>query len=69
MLPSFHKLVLPFGLGIGAAAFAYWTLLGYLHFETWTPDGLFRAVFVLGAVLLLAGVLWLARWITDRGGL
>ncbi len=69
MKEPLDKLVLLFGLVIAAGTFVYWTVLGYLHFETWTPDGLFRAVFVLGAVLLLAGVLRLAQWLTERGGL
>ena len=60
-----YTLVLTFGLVLAAAAFVYWTVIGYAHFDTWTPDGLFRAVFVLGAVGLLAGVLRLARWLTD----
>lgn len=63
------QLVLPFGLLLAAATFAYWTLLGYARFSVWTTEGLFRAVFVLGAVLLLSGILRLARWITERGGL
>ncbi|MCH7977113.1 MAG: hypothetical protein IIC18_11270 [Bacteroidetes bacterium] len=64
-----HHLVLPFGLVLAIATFAYWTVLGYVRFNEWTQEGLFRAVFVLGAVLLLSGVLRLVRWITERGGL
>lgn len=64
-LPS-YKLILSFGLGIAAVTFVFWTVLGYLRFEAWTPDGLFRAVFVLGAVLLLAAVLRLVRWAAGR---
>ena len=64
-----HQFVLPVGLALAAATFAYWTVLGYVRFNAWTSEGLFRAVFVLGAVLLLSGILRLARWITERGGL
>ena len=67
MKAPFHKLVLPFGLVLAAATFGYWTALGYRHFDAWTPDGLFRAVFVLGAVGLLSGVLRLAEWFTGPG--
>lgn len=69
MHPLFHRLVLPFGLVIALGTLVYWTALGRLRFGAWLPDGLFRAVFALGAVLLLAGVLWLARWVTERGDL
>lgn len=69
MKRPFHKLVLPFGLGIAFGAFVFWTALGYLRYGGWTTEGLFRAVFALGAVLLLAGVLRLAEWLTERGGL
>ena len=69
MKQPFYKLVLPFGLGIAAFTYVFWTVLGYRHFAQWTPDGLLRATFALGAVLVLAGVLWLAQWLTDRGGL
>ncbi len=64
-----HQLVLPFGLVLAAATFAYWTVLGYLRFNSWTPEGLFRAVFVLGAVLLLSAVLRLVRWMAERSDL
>ena len=63
-----HRLVLPFGLVIAASAFVYWTALGYLRFGAWLPEGLLRATFALGAVLLLAGVLRIAQWVTERGG-
>jgi len=53
---------------LAIATFAYWTVLGYVRFDEWTPEGLFRAVFVLGAVLLLSGILRLVHWITERGG-
>ena len=69
MHPPFYKLVLPFGLALAAAALTYWTALDRLHFGVWLPDGLVRAVVVLGAVLLLAGVLRLAQWLTERDGL
>ena len=69
MKRSLHQLVLPFGFVLAGATFVYWTVLGYVRFNAWTPEGLFRAVFVLGAVLLLSGILRLARWITERGGL
>ncbi len=61
-----HSLVLPFGLVLAAVSLVYWTVFDYLRFETWTPEGLFRAVFVLGAVLLLSGILRLVRWITTH---
>ena len=64
-----HQFVLPFGLVLAIATFAYWTVLGYVRFNSWTPEGLFRAVFVLGAVLLLSGVLRLARWMAERSDL
>lgn len=60
------QLVLPFGLVLAAGTFVYWTVLGYVRFSAWTPEGVFRAVFVLGVVLLLSGVLRLARWITNH---
>ncbi len=60
------RLVLPFGLALALSAFVYWTILGYLRFGVWTPEGLFRAVFVLGAVLLLSAVLRLVYWVMER---
>jgi hypothetical protein len=63
-----HRLVLPFGLVIALAAFAYWTALGYLRFGAWTPEGFSRALFALGAVLLLAAVIRCAQWVADRDG-
>jgi len=68
MKRSLHQLVLPLGFVLAIATFAYWTVLGYVRFDEWTPEGLFRAVFVLGAVLLLSGILRLVHWITERGG-
>jgi hypothetical protein len=65
-MPPLHKLVLPVGLVIAAFTFGFWTVLGYRHFGVWVPDGLLRATFALGAVLLLAGVLWCARWVSER---
>jgi hypothetical protein len=62
-----YKLVLPFGLGLAATVFAHWTALGYQRDHVWTPDGLLRAAFVLGVVLLLAAVLRFAEWFTERG--
>lgn len=67
MREPLHKLVLPFGLVLAAVTFVFWTVLGYLRFDAWSPEGLFRAVFVLGAVGLLAGVLRLAQWLTGPG--
>jgi hypothetical protein len=61
-----HRLVLPFGLAIAAATFVYWTVLGYLRVGAWTSEGLFRALFALGAILLLALVLRCVRWVEDR---
>ena len=69
MKVPYDRLVLPFGFVVALAAFVYWTALGYQRFAAWTPEGLFRAVFALGAVLLLAGVLRLARHVTERDGL
>lgn len=66
MKAPLDRLVLPFGLVLGLGALVYWTVLGYLRFGAWLSEGLLRAVFVLGAVLLLAGVLRWARWIAER---
>ena len=66
MKVPYDRLLLPLGLVVALAAFVYWTALGYRYFDAWTPEGLFRAVFALGAVLLLAGVLRLARYVTER---
>ena len=68
MKTPLYKLVLPFGLALAAAVFAHWTVLGYQRDQVWTPDGLLRAAFVLGVVLLLAAVLRFAEWFTARGG-
>ncbi len=62
-MPRFDQILLPFGLGIAAAAFVYWTALGYSHYGVFTGDGAFRAAFALGAVGLLALVLRLAQWV------
>ena len=61
-----HRLVLPFGLVLAAAVFVHWTVVGYQRDHVWTPDGLLRATFVLGVVLLLAAVLRFAQWFTER---
>lgn len=68
MKTPLYKLVLSFGLVLAAAVFAHWTVLGYERDHAWTPDGLLRAVVVLGVVLLLAAVLRFAEWFTARGG-
>lgn len=67
MKTPLYKLVLLFGLVLAAAVFAHWTVLGYQRDHVWTPDGLLRATFVLGVVLLLAAVLRFAEWFTERG--
>lgn len=65
-MPRFDQLLLPFGLGIAAVAFVYWTALGYTYHGMFTGEGAFRAAFALGAVGVLALVLRLAWWVVGE---
>ena len=52
---------------IAAVTFVDWTALGYARFQAWSPEGLYRAVGVLGATFLLAMILRFAYWFTEDG--
>ncbi|MDX1440510.1 MAG: hypothetical protein R3284_11465 [Rubricoccaceae bacterium] len=52
-----ERLILSLGLGLAFASLIFWTALGFARFEMWLPDGLYRAVFILGAVLVLVVIL------------
>lgn len=55
-LPT-ERLVLAFGCGIAAAAYAYWTVEAHRLGLGWTPVASARAAVVLAGTLLLALVL------------
>ena len=63
-LPS-ERLVMMFGVGIALAAYIYWTAVGLGRGEGWTNIPSLRALFVLGSVLLLAGLLRVIRAIDE----
>ncbi|GAB5534141.1 MAG: hypothetical protein Rubg2KO_03900 [Rubricoccaceae bacterium] len=63
-LPS-ERLVLLFGVGIALAAYLYWTAVGLRQGEGWTDVPALRALFVLGSVGLLAGLLRVIRAIDE----
>jgi len=60
-----ERLVLMFGAGIALAAYVYWTVIGLGRGEGWTDIPALRALFVLGSVGLLAGLLRLIRAIDE----
>lgn len=62
-----ERLILGLGLVIAAVTLVDWTTLGYARFDAWSPEGLYRAVGVLGAVLLLVMILRFAYWFTEEG--
>jgi hypothetical protein len=64
--PRFDRIVLPFGLGLAAATFAYWTAVEYDRYGRWLGEGAVRGALVLGAVGLLALVLRMAIWAEER---
>ena len=65
-MPRFDQLLLPFGLGLAALTFVYWTSVGFARYGRWTSEGVLRAAFVLGAVGAFALVLRLAQWLDER---
>lgn len=54
-----------FGVGIALAAYVYWTVVGLERGEGWTDVPALRALFVLGSVCLLAGLLRIIRAIDE----
>ena len=64
--PPFEKLVLRFGSVIAAAAYFYWTYIGYASGEGWTSNAAARAFVVLGATALLALVFRLAVYVNTQ---
>ena len=65
-MPRYDQFVLPFGLGIAAAALLYWSAWELDTYGMWLGEGVVRATVVLGAVGVLALVLRLAQRTTDR---
>ena len=63
-LPS-ERLVLAFGLVIAACAYAYWTTVELGRGEGLTVNPAYRALFVIGGVSILAGLLRLIRAIDE----
>ena len=64
--PPYEKLVLGFGAALAAVAYAYWTVLGFDRGDDWTQTAASRALFILGASVLLAVVLRLALYLNSE---
>jgi hypothetical protein len=64
-LPS-ERLILAFGVGLAAAAYAYWTVDSLRAGLGWTGGASLRAGGVLGAMLLLAVILRAIRAVSER---
>lgn len=58
--PPYERLVLGFGAAIAAVSYLYWTSVGMDRGDGWTSLPASRALFALGAAVILALVLRLA---------